>query len=106
MLDIKNDPTNLGEMYSNIPDKHILYQNYPNPFNPLTNIKFGLPKAENVVIDIYNILGQKVMRLFSGPKSAGYHIIEFNAGSFPSGVYFYRLETESYQKVSKMVLLK
>ncbi len=106
MLDIKNDPTGLGEMYSNIPDKHILYQNYPNPFNPLTNIKFGLPKAEKVVIDIYNILGQKVMRLFSGPKSAGYHIIEFNAGSLPSGVYFYRLETESFHKVSKMVLLK
>ncbi len=89
-----------------IPRQHELYQNYPNPFNPLTRIRFGLPYAGRVKIEIYNILGQRVGVLLDEVKQPGYHIVEFNAANLGSGLYFYRLQTDTYNKVMKMVLLK
>jgi Secretion system C-terminal sorting domain/Bacterial Ig domain len=89
-----------------IPRQHELYQNYPNPFNPLTRIRFGLPSAGRVRLEIYNILGQRVGLLLDEFKQAGYHVVEFNAAQLGSGIYFYRLQTDKYNKVMKMVLLK
>jgi hypothetical protein len=89
-----------------IPRQHELYQNYPNPFNPLTRIRFGLPFAGRVKLEIYNILGQRVGVLLDEVKQPGYHTVEFNAAHLGSGIYFYHLQTEKYNKVMKMVLLK
>ena len=90
-----------------IPSQYELYQNYPNPFNPVTRIRFALPKAGEVRLDIFNMLGEKVKTLVHGRKTAGYYTVEFDAGSLPSGVYFYRLQAGStIVKVRKMVLLK
>jgi hypothetical protein len=58
--------------------KFVLLQNYPNPFNPSTKIKFALPKPEIVTIEIYNIIGQKIITLLNKPMPAGYHEVEFN----------------------------
>ena len=81
-------------------------RNYPNPFNPSTHIQFGMKKAGEVKIEVYNILGQKVMTLFDGYKDAGYHIIKFDAGGLSSGLYFYRMETKAYHSIRKMILMK
>jgi len=88
------------------PNKFELYQNYPNPFNPVTNIKYSLPAASRVKIDIFNILGEKVKNLIEQDMSAGFHIVMFNAENLTSGTYIYRLQTESFIQIKKMLLLK
>ncbi len=85
-----------------------LDQNYPNPFNPSTIINFSLPKNENVTVNIYNVLGQKVQTLINGYFSAGKHSVTFDAGAkgFSSGIYFYELQAENKHLIKKMVLVK
>ena len=88
------------------PKNFRLLQNYPNPFNPSTKIKFTLPKAETVNLDIYNSLGQIVANLVEDNLQTGSHEVEFNASHLPSGVYFYRLQAGGYVDVKKMIVLK
>ncbi|WP_246075316.1 T9SS type A sorting domain-containing protein [Gracilimonas mengyeensis] len=84
-----------------------LEQNYPNPFNPTTNIAFTLPKAAEVNLTIFNILGQKVATLVNAKKYAsGNHKVQFDASSLSSGMYVYRLEAGSYISTKKMMLIK
>jgi hypothetical protein len=85
---------------------YYLAQNYPNPFNPSTKINFGLKKACEVEITVYNILGNKVATLFSGIKSAGNHSILFDAANLSSGVYFYKIITNEFVQTRKMILEK
>ena len=89
-----------------IPKVFFLKQNYPNPFNPITTIEYGLPKASDVKIEIFNILGQRVFSYKKEKKEAGYHKILINGSNFSSGVYFYRFVADDYVKVKKMILLK
>ena len=95
-----------------IPTKFELYQNYPNPFNPTTIIKFGLPEASNVKIEIYNMLGQRVDVVTNGNKASGYHEVTWNASNFSSGIFLISItavgtETgQSYNQVKKALLLK
>ena len=88
------------------PTDFALYQNYPNPFNPSTTIKFGLPKTANVELSVYNSLGEKVSDVFIGELKEGYHEIEFRANSLASGIYFYRLKSDRFISIKKMVLMK
>ncbi len=88
------------------PNKIELSQNYPNPFNPSTTISFTLPQSGNVTLKVYNTIGQQVAELVNGYKEAGIHTINFSAAEFNSGVYFYRLETESFSELKKMILVK
>jgi len=83
-----------------------LYQNYPNPVNPDTKIKFILPKQEKVKIEIFNLLGQKVITLVDKIYRAGQHEIDFNGNNVSSGVYFYRIDAGNYHDVKKMTLLR
>ncbi len=89
-----------------VPKTFSLSQNYPNPFNPVTNIRFGLPKASFVKITLYDILGKEVMILLNENKPAGSYKMDFDAASLPSGVYFYKLETDGFTDIKKMVLVK
>ena len=90
-----------------IPDKYSLEQNYPNPFNPTTIIKFSLASNSQVSLEIYNTLGQVVKKLINGSElNAGTHQIEFNAEGLSTGIYFYKLQTESYSETKKMMFLK
>ena len=94
---------------NNIPTKYELYQNYPNPFNPITKISFDLPKAGNVKLIVYDILGREITRLLNSEfKPAGKYIVEFNAVNLglASVVYFYRIETDKFTAEKKMVLIK
>ncbi len=89
-----------------IPDQYELKQNYPNPFNPMTQIQYELPKAGEVTITVYNILGMEVMQIEKGIKSAGVHVISFDGSNLPSGIYFYQLKAGHIVKTRKMSLIK
>jgi len=104
-------PSGIEDSFTRIPKKFILFQNYPNPFNPVTHIRFGLPKVSDVKIELYNILGQRVVMLLDERKSAGYHLVDFDANRFATGVYIYRIEAGStsgqrFVKSKKMLLMK
>lgn len=83
-----------------------LAQNFPNPFNPTTVIEFGLSENTDVTLEVYNVLGQKVATVFSGPLTTGWHSKSFNAAGLSSGVYLYRLRTQSSNITRKMLLVK
>ncbi len=90
-----------------MPSVFSLSQNYPNPFNPRTTIQFSLPKRSNVSITIWNTIGQKIETLVDGEMESGIHRIVWNAGKYPSGIYWYRLETSSgFVSTKKMLLVK
>ncbi|MDZ7292130.1 MAG: T9SS type A sorting domain-containing protein [candidate division KSB1 bacterium] len=94
-----------------VPTEYALEQNYPNPFNPETSIKYQLPLASHVKLSIYTSLGQEVRRLIDGTQPAAYHVVAWdgrdnNGNPLPSGVYFYRLETENFTAIKKMVMMK
>lgn len=83
-----------------------LYANYPNPFNPTTTITFDLSQNLNVKIKIFDILGNEEGTLLNCYLSAGRYSVTFNADSYPSGVYLYRLEAGNFVQSKKMVLLR
>ncbi len=95
-----------------IPETYELSQNFPNPFNPATTIRYALPVAERVTLKIYNLLGKEVVTLVDHEKqSSGYHVVVWNgkdqAGQqVASGIYLYRLITEKFSIVKKMILMK
>ena len=96
----------ISQIGTNIPTKFDLKQNYPNPFNPSTKIRFDLAKSTNVKLEIYNNLGQVVKTLVNEYKPAGYYETDFSAINLPSGAYFYRLTTDYYSDIKKMVVVK
>ena len=89
-----------------LPDGFALKQNFPNPFNPQTTFQFSLPTASEVVLSIYNVLGQKVVTVLDKRVAAGEHSVIFDASDLPTGIYFYRLTSENATITKKMVLIK
>lgn len=89
-----------------IPTSFKVKQNYPNPFNPSTIIEYSIPNEENVTVDVYNVLGQRVAELFHGKEAPGTYSFRFDGSQFSSGVYFYRVAAGSQMMVKKMLLLK
>jgi hypothetical protein len=86
---------------------YTLDQNYPNPFNPSTTIQFSLAAAENVTLEVYNMLGQKVATLLQGERmAAGNHMQKFDASSLASGMYVYRISTPNFVQSRTMMLIK
>jgi flagellar hook assembly protein FlgD len=98
--------TGIDDESSDLPLKFSLFQNYPNPFNPSTEIKFGLPQQSDVRIEIFNILGQRVVTLYEGLLPAGFHSVRWNGSSSSSGIYYYKIAAESFIDIKKMTLLK
>ena len=96
------------EIAGGLPENFSLEQNFPNPFNPVTQIQFNLPSAQQVNLDVYNVLGQRVSNLLSNEaRSAGTHTVSFDASRFSSGVYFYRLSLQNGEQLTrKMMLVK
>ena len=88
------------------PSQFILYSNYPNPFNPSTIVRYDLPKTSKVLIEVYNVLGQKVEKLEDKTEQAGTHEVTFHGSRFPSGIYLCRIETHYGNRIIKMMLLK
>jgi hypothetical protein len=96
---------------STIPSEYELAQNYPNPFNPSTTISFSIPKAERVQLQIFNLIGEVVATLADADFPAGTHSITWNGidaygEAVTSGIYFYRLQTESKSFTRKMIMVQ
>jgi hypothetical protein len=88
------------------PKDFSLAQNYPNPFNSKTNLDFSLDKPSRVTLTIYDVTGALVATLTQGEMPAGAHSVTWNADGVSSGVYYYRLATNTGSQVKKMILLK
>ncbi|MBN1188097.1 MAG: putative Ig domain-containing protein [Bacteroidales bacterium] len=89
-----------------IPKSYALFPNFPNPFNPQTNIKIALPKETDLKIYIYSLSGRIVKKVFEGQLNPGFHNFVWNANDQPSGTYFIKVQSTSFSKVSKCLLLK
>jgi len=104
----------VSDYTSVIPKSFELYQNYPNPFNLGTKIKYTIPnviasetkQSHLVTIKVYDVLGNEFLTLVNEDKPAGNYEVEFDGSGFPSGIYFYRLQTDSFVEIKKMVLMK
>jgi hypothetical protein len=83
-----------------------LSQNFPNPFNSSTKINYQLPITNDVDLGIYNLLGQRITTLVNNRQQAGHHQVEWDAGGFASGLYYYRIEAGNFVQTRKMIYLK
>jgi hypothetical protein len=97
---------NIEEEVTDMPDEYFLGSNYPNPFNPQTTIRFGLPEAGFVTLDVFDMLGRRVATLVNSTMAAGYHTVTFGSTSLSSGIYFYRISAGQFHQVRKMMLMK
>ncbi len=91
---------------SESPQYFLLEQNFPNPFNPITKIKYSVLQLSNVLIKVFDILGNQIETLVNEVKPAGTYELTWDAVKLPSGIYFYQLKTGSYIETKKMILLK
>lgn len=89
-----------------IPGRFELLQNYPNPFNPVTLIRYAIPRAGRVRIEIFNILGQRVHTLMDSDQTPGYHAMTFDGSSLASGLYIYRMQADGFSEVRRMILTR
>jgi hypothetical protein len=95
-----------------VPKDFQVSQNYPNPFNPSTTIAYQVPVDAKVIMEVYNIAGQKVSELVNQDLSAGYYTVNFGASKLSSGIYIYRVVAvdkvsgNNFSSIKKMMLLK
>jgi tetrahydromethanopterin S-methyltransferase subunit B len=94
-----------------IPEVFKLANNYPNPFNPTTTIGYQLPENNKVVVNIYDMLGNKIRTLVNENKTAGYYSVVWNGlndngARISSGTYFYHIQAGTHNSTKKMLLIK
>ncbi len=106
LMQIYNWISAINNSFPQIPGKFELTQNYPNPFNPTTTISFTLPQEEFVTLTVYDVSGRFVTTLIDKRQTAGKHIVEWNANSSSSGIYFYKIQAGSKSLVKKMMHIK
>jgi len=108
MIVIKTASLTMGinENGTTTPDRYELHQNEPNPFNPVTNINYDIPKNSFVKLVVYDLLGKEIKTLVNENKTSGRYSVSFNGLNLPSGVYLYRLETDNFTDVKKMLMIK
>ncbi len=90
------------------PSEYVLHQNFPNPFNPVTKIRFSISGSSvtQTFLSVYDLLGREVQVLVNQLLQPGTYEADWDASAFPSGVYYYRLETQNYSETKKMILIK
>lgn len=112
-----NPPTSVEEEGAgviDIPKAYALSQNFPNPFNPTTSISFDIPKQSDVLIKIFDVIGREVTTIVNENLAAGRYTKTWNASSFPSGVYFYKIDARQigngqgsmFTTTKKLLLIK
>ncbi len=89
-----------------VPERFSLDQNFPNPFNPATRIRYALAEPASARLTIYDVLGREVSVLVDRPQAAGTYEVAFEAGSLPSGLYFYQLRAGRFSSIRQMSLIK
>ena len=98
--------TDVGKVEEELPQVFALHPNYPNPFNSGTTIRFDLEKAGFVELKILDIQGKEITSLISESKDAGSYQCVWDSGDLPSGIYLYRLQTDSHIETRKMIFQK
>ncbi|MCF8260458.1 MAG: carbohydrate-binding protein [Melioribacteraceae bacterium] len=98
--------TQVGAENNNLPNEFKLSQNYPNPFNPVTTINYAIPVRSMVILDVYDMLGQKISQLVNEVKEIGNYQVKFDALDLPSGIYLYKLRVNDFVEIKKMILIK
>ena len=98
--------TGIKSPLKNAPSEYKLEQNYPNPFNPSTTIEFKIPSEGLVTLKVYDILGHEISVLMNEKLHPGSYNVVWDADNFPSGVYYYKLQSGSFSETRKMILLK
>lgn len=98
--------TSIEDDFSGAPTEIRLSQNYPNPFNPTTQIRYAMPEAGFVTLEVYNVMGQRVATLVNETVSAGNYTVSFDATGLASGMYVYRLQTANTVLTQQMMLVK
>ncbi len=107
-------PQGIKDLKNMVADHYVLGSNYPNPFNPVTTIPFVVPAAQagqRVTLNVFNILGQKVVTLFDGKATTGFHQVSWNGlnakgTAVSSGIYIYQLSGKNVTLTNRMLLLK
>ena len=107
-------PLSIGEQnnrFAVVPKEYELKQNYPNPFNASTLIEYSLPRPSDVILEIYNLIGQQVRVIVDERQRAGVHSIFWNGRDkfdreVATGIYLYRLKTDTHQRTKKMIMIK
>ncbi len=104
MVEVEESDKEITSLYA-------LEKNYPNPFNPKTTISFSIPKSSKVEISIYNVTGQKIKTLVNANLQKGYHEVIWNGkdeqnNPVPSGIYFYKMESDNFSEIKNAILLK
>ncbi|RPI19611.1 MAG: T9SS C-terminal target domain-containing protein [Ignavibacteriae bacterium] len=99
-------PIDVINISKNVPNIFYLEQNYPNPFNPSTNICYTLKLSCYVRLSIFDITGKEVSVIVNQKENAGNYEVEWDGSNFASGIYFYKLETETFSDTKKMILIK
>jgi len=105
-LNLVNGKIIKGSLSTVLPKEYKLKQNVPNPFNPVTDIRFSLPEACNVRLEIFNIIGQRIETMINDRLEAGHHSCSWDASNYASGIYFTRLRAGKFIDTKKMILLK
>jgi hypothetical protein len=100
------EPLSAGHTTDSKLSSFTLSQNYPNPFNPSTSIQYSVSRRQFVSLRVYDVLGNEIATLVNEEKPSGIYEVEWNAGGFTSGIYFYQLQTEGYVETKKTLLLK
>ena len=103
---IEGQPLSAENLANSIPSEYRLEQNYPNPFNPTTKVSFQLSVTSFSSLKIFDITGKEVATLVNEKLNAGTYSVEWNAGEYSSGVYFYRLQAGDFFDTKRMILLK
>ncbi|MDD8018247.1 MAG: Ig-like domain-containing protein [Bacteroidota bacterium] len=102
----QQNPAGVHENSDVIPTEFSLSQNYPNPFNPTTNLQFSIVEAGYVNLKVYDLLGRGIATLINSKLNVGRYTVLFDAANVPSGIYFYRLTTEKFTSVKRMMVIK
>ncbi|MBK9332989.1 MAG: T9SS type A sorting domain-containing protein [Ignavibacteria bacterium] len=101
-----DEPVGIQPMNTNVPSSFNLYQNFPNPFNPATSIKFDIAKKGNVKLVVFDILGRELSTLIKESLNPGTYQVSFDGNNLSSGVYFYKLSTDSFTEIKRMIMAK
>ncbi|MFA5011535.1 MAG: M20/M25/M40 family metallo-hydrolase [Ignavibacteria bacterium] len=101
-----SNPVSVNQNENNTVEKYELMQNYPNPFNPATTIKYSIPERTFVKITVYDMLGKEITKLVNEEKNQGVYSVNWDASALPTGIYFYKIQTEKFSSTKKMMLIK
>ena len=97
----------MGGGADGLPTAYVLHQNYPNPFNPSTLIRYDLPEASAVRLNVYDVIGREIAVLVADERQpAGRHSVRFDASRLATGIYFYRLIAGTFTDIKKLVLVR